>query len=132
MPNVLVTGSNRGLGFEWVRQYAEEGWRIFATCRHPAEANDLKDLAAKHKTITIHRMDITKEDEISALSRELLDEGVDILINNAGIYLEKYDEVNLDKFRFDEWELTLRVNTRGCLRVTRAFREMVSIKGSNL
>ena len=31
MPNVLITGSNRGLGIEWVRQYAEEGWRVFAT-----------------------------------------------------------------------------------------------------
>ena len=60
MPNVLVTGSNRGLGIEWVRQYAEEGWRVFATCRHPAEANKLNELAAKHEALTIHRMDVTR------------------------------------------------------------------------
>jgi NAD(P)-dependent dehydrogenase (short-subunit alcohol dehydrogenase family) len=126
MPNVLVTGSNRGLGIEWVRQYAEEGWRVFATCRHPAEANELIKLAAKHETLTIHRMDVTRQDEISALARELLNDSIDVLINNAGVYLEKYDGTNLDKFRFDDWELTLRVNTLGCLRVTSALKEMVA------
>ena len=126
MPNVLVTGSNRGLGIEWVRQYADEGWRVFATCRHPSEANELNELAAKHEAITIHRMDVTRQDEISALARELLNESIDVLINNAGVYLEKYDGTNLEKFRFDDWELTLRVNTLGCLRVTSALKEMVA------
>lgn len=126
MPKVLVTGSNRGLGIEWVRQYAAEGWRVFATCRHPAEANELNKLAAKQETLTIHRMDVTRQDEISALARELLNESIDVLINNAGIYLEKYDGTNLDKLRFDDWELTLRVNTLGCLRVTSALKEMVA------
>lgn len=126
MPNVLVTGSNRGLGLEWVRQYAENGWRIFATCRHPAEAADLKDLAAEHKTITIHRLDITKEDELTALSRELSDDRIDVLINNAGVYLEKYDNLSLNQFRFDDWSYTFQVNTLGCLRVTRALMRMVA------
>jgi NAD(P)-dependent dehydrogenase (short-subunit alcohol dehydrogenase family) len=126
MPNVLVTGSNRGLGLEWVRQYAENGWRIFATCRHPAEAADLKDLAAEHKTITIHRLDITKEDELTALSRELSDDRIDVLINNAGVYLEKYDNVSRDQLRFDDWSYTFQVNTLGCLRVTRALMRMVA------
>lgn len=35
MTCVLVTGSNRGIGLEWCRQYAEAGWHVFATCRHP-------------------------------------------------------------------------------------------------
>jgi NAD(P)-dependent dehydrogenase (short-subunit alcohol dehydrogenase family) len=43
MPNVFITGSNRGLGMEWVRQYAEEGWRVFAACRRPTEAVELNN-----------------------------------------------------------------------------------------
>lgn len=126
MTNVLVTGSNRGLGLEWVRQYAEEGCRVFATCRHPAEADDLKAFAETYQNITIHRLDVTRQDDISALARELLNESIDILINNAGIYLEKYEHVSLDTCHFDDWELTFQVNTLGCFRVTRALKAMVA------
>ena len=45
MPSVLVTGSNRGLGLEWVKQYAQLGWRVYATCRFPEQAEDLQHLA---------------------------------------------------------------------------------------
>jgi NAD(P)-dependent dehydrogenase (short-subunit alcohol dehydrogenase family) len=126
MPSVLVTGSNRGLGIEWVRQYAEEGFRVFATCRHPAEADDLKALADAYRNITIHRLDVTLQDDVSALARELLNESIDILINNAGVYLEKYEDISLDKCRFDDWELTFRVNTLGCFRVTRGLKQIVA------
>ena len=89
MPNVLITGSNRGLGLEWVRQYAEEGRRVFATCRKPTEAVELNDLAVSRKNVTVHPLDVTKTDEINALAVELMKEPIDVLINNAGVYLEK-------------------------------------------
>jgi NAD(P)-dependent dehydrogenase (short-subunit alcohol dehydrogenase family) len=38
MQRVLITGSNRGLGLEWVRQCAKRGWQVFATCRDPDSA----------------------------------------------------------------------------------------------
>ena len=47
MAGVLVTGSNRGLGLEWVRQYAAEGWRVYDTCRHPMEALELQKLVSQ-------------------------------------------------------------------------------------
>ena len=40
MPTVLVTSSNRGIGHEFVRQYAAAGWRVIAACRHPEEVAD--------------------------------------------------------------------------------------------
>ena len=45
---VLITGSNRGLGFEFAKQYAERGYDVIATCRTPGEADDLQSLAAVH------------------------------------------------------------------------------------
>ena len=59
MSSVFVTGSNRGLGLEWCRQYAEAGWRVFATCRHPESADALHDLARIHPLLSVHRLDVT-------------------------------------------------------------------------
>lgn len=86
--SVLVTGSNRGIGLEFVRQFAQEGWRVYATCRQPAEAEDLKRVARSRPKVSIHRLDVTSREEIKAMIWELEGSPLDILINNAGIYLE--------------------------------------------
>ena len=89
MSSIFITGSNRELGLEWVRQYADDKWRVFASCRHPAEANDLKKLAEQCPTINIHRLDITLPEDIRAIIWEMEGEPIDILLSNAGTYLEK-------------------------------------------
>jgi NAD(P)-dependent dehydrogenase (short-subunit alcohol dehydrogenase family) len=126
MPNVLITGSNRGLGMEWVRQYAEEGWRVFATCRRPTEAVELNDLAVSRKNVTVHPLDVVKTDAINALAVELMKESIDVLINNAGVYLEKYYEIGLGKIKYDDWQYTFKVNTLGPVRVIEALRDHVA------
>jgi NAD(P)-dependent dehydrogenase (short-subunit alcohol dehydrogenase family) len=121
MPSVLITGSNRALGLEWARQYAEQGWRVFATCRHPGAASELQELAARHTGVSIHRMDVTRADEIRALALDLQGDPLDLLINNAGIFLEDFGEPTIGHFRYEDWELTFHVNTMGPIRVAEAF-----------
>jgi NAD(P)-dependent dehydrogenase (short-subunit alcohol dehydrogenase family) len=59
MPTVLVTGASRGLGLELARQYAADGWRVFACARAPARAADLEALAATSDgRVTAHRLDV--------------------------------------------------------------------------
>ncbi len=41
-PTVLITGSNRGIGLEFAKQYAEKGWNVIATARKQGKAEDLK------------------------------------------------------------------------------------------
>ncbi len=121
MPSILITGSNRGLGLEWTRQYAQEDWRVYATCRHPSEATELNKLADKHPRLTVHRLDVTRQDEVQGLAAELRNEPIDILVNNAGIYLEKYEDTAGGVLSYDDWLYTLLVNTLGPVRVTEAF-----------
>ncbi len=125
MPTILITGSNRGLGLEWTRQYAAAGWRVFATCRHPAEAHELQQLASQEPRIRIERLDITDSTDICALRWALGDEPIDVLLNNAGIYLDK-GSADLGNLNYADWARTLEVNTLGAVRVSEAFVENVA------
>ncbi len=125
MPSVLVTGSNRGIGLAWVRLFAGEGWRVFATCRHPGEAEELHSIASTHEHVSIHRLDVTVPEDVRAIYWELQHEPIDVLLNNAGVYLEKGGP-DLGAFRYDDWLRTFEVNTLGAMRVTEALVENVT------
>jgi len=73
MSSVLITGSNRGIGLEFARQYAQSSWRVFATCRRPAEAGELHELAEQHTSLSVHRLDVTVPEDIRAIAWELED-----------------------------------------------------------
>lgn len=92
---------------------------MFATCRHPAEATELKQLAEEHPGVSIHRLDVTVPEDIRAITWELEGESIDILLNNAAIYLEK-GEAEFGCFRYSEWSRTFEVNTLGSMRVAEA------------
>ena len=54
---VLITGSNRGLGLEFSRQYAAAGWNVIATCRNPQTAEELQTLAGQYNQVVVEKMD---------------------------------------------------------------------------
>jgi NAD(P)-dependent dehydrogenase (short-subunit alcohol dehydrogenase family) len=124
MPSVLVTGSNRGIGLEWCRQYAEAGWRVFATCRRPEAAEELQELAGRYPEFSVHRLDVTQDEAVQELRTELQHESIDVLVNNAGVYFEKY--VSIEEIRFETWMQTFEVNTIGPMRVAEALLEQVA------
>jgi NAD(P)-dependent dehydrogenase (short-subunit alcohol dehydrogenase family) len=118
MKTVLVTGSNRGIGLELAKQYADDGARVLACCRSPQSADALqKKAAASDRRVTIHPLDVTHPEDITALKREIGDMPIDTLINNAGISGGKEWEVD-----YDEWEAAFRVNSIGPYRMSTAFR----------
>lgn len=125
MPSIFVTGSNRGLGLEWVRQYAADGWRVFATCRHPAEAAELKKLSEQYSRLSIHRLDVIRAEDIRAIIWEMKGEAIDILLSNAGVYLEK-GRPEFGCFRYQEWMQSFEVNTLGGMRIAEALVENVA------
>jgi NAD(P)-dependent dehydrogenase (short-subunit alcohol dehydrogenase family) len=126
MESILITGSNRGLGLAWAEQYAAAGWRVYATCRHPEQADTLHLLDAAYRNLSVHRLDVTREEEIAALAQALADVSIDILLNNAGVYFEKYLPQSLGSIDYRHWQESFNVNTLGPMRVTAAFTEQVA------
>jgi NAD(P)-dependent dehydrogenase (short-subunit alcohol dehydrogenase family) len=123
MPSIMITSANRGLGLEFARQYAADGWRIFAACRNPHAAADLRDLA-RAGPVTIFPMDVTDPQSIERAKAGLAEEAIDVLINSAGIVGKQNQRAgNVD---YEVWKQVLDVNTLGPLRVTEAFTDQIA------
>lgn len=122
---MLITGANRGLGLEWARQYAEAGWRVYASCRRPAEAGELNALAGRHPQLSVHRLDVTDSEQLRTLQLDLEEARIDVLLNNAGVYLDKFMG-DLGGIDYEVWLRAFAVNTLGAVRVTEALAGQVA------
>lgn len=84
---VLVTGANRGLGLEYCRQLAAEGWQVLACARNPDRSPALRELAdLQRDRVRVLRLDVVNDADIDALARDLGGKALDMLINNAGTF----------------------------------------------
>jgi NAD(P)-dependent dehydrogenase (short-subunit alcohol dehydrogenase family) len=138
-PTVLITGANRGIGLELARQYADKGWNVIATSRHPsgdASLTALGEIASKHPQVAIERLDVTDTAMIRGLAQKYHDQPIDVLLNNAAAVEptfaadmaaanETYDKIDFDSARHD-----FDVNTLGPMRVAQAF--MPNVEHSKL
>lgn len=126
MPTVLITGANRGLGLEFVKQYAAANWRVHACCRSPRHADDLNRIAAaSNGNILVQPLDIADFSRIDQLAASLAEESIDLLVNNAGVYPDR-DSRGFGDTDYDDWAHAFRVNTMAPLRMTEAFIEHVA------
>ena len=121
---VAITGVSRGLGLELCRQYLEEGAKVYGCCRSPEQSHKLLELkhSAGHQ-LELVPLDITRPGMIRNL-QYVIEEAVDILINNAGIYGPSglsYDQVTVDP-----WLEVFRVDTIAPMMVTQALLEKVA------
>jgi NAD(P)-dependent dehydrogenase (short-subunit alcohol dehydrogenase family) len=130
---VLLTGSNRGIGLEFARQLAGRVRTLYATCRRPNQAEDLRDLADEHaSTLRVLPLDVTDADSIE-MARTLVasDRGrVDLLINNAGVN----GGGSSDRFETTDAETmmhTYRVNAVGPHMLVQAFADLLRQAGED-
>ncbi len=115
----LILGGNRGLGLEFVKQYAADGYDVIATSRRPAEAAELRRLG-----VQIEALDTSTASSIEALSKKLAGESIDVLVCNAGVYGPRNDQ--LTDMHSEDFDLVMRTNVLGPLRLTLAFADNVA------
>jgi len=123
MPNVLITGANRGIGLEFTRQYAEAGWRVFACSRH-VDAKALNQVAGQYpENVSLHTLDVSDRSQIDKLAEQLSGIPIDVLLNNAGIYPGGESFGSID---YEAWMRAFEVNTMAPLKMAEAFIENVA------
>ncbi len=119
MPTVLITGANRGLGLEFVRQYRADGWEVVATARQSSP--ELEAAGA-----TVRSLDMS---DLEAVASFGLDQPLDLLIANAGTYGPR-DAANGSEAR--EWLDTFAVNTVAPYLLAQAVLPQVKAAGGKL
>ena len=129
-PTILITGANRGIGMELSRQFAEDGWQVLACCRNPADAGQLRALSERGLAIEVHALDVTDYQQMAALSDQLANRPIDILLSNAGIYGSK--GVGFGGVDAQEWRQVLEVNTIAPLMLVQAFVGQVAASQQKL
>lgn len=121
---VLITGANRGIGLELVRQYLADGWQVIAACRQPEQATELNRLAESEPgRLQVHPLDVSDPENIQRL-RKVITAPIDVLFNNAGIYGQQPSEFGATDP--DAWTLAMRINVFAPMKMMEAFADRVA------
>jgi NAD(P)-dependent dehydrogenase (short-subunit alcohol dehydrogenase family) len=121
MKTLLITGASRGIGLEFCKQYAADGWRVLACCRDPAKSDALVKLAARNpEQIKLHALDVTNHTQIEQLAQSLNEESIDLLINDAGVY-PAADKGGFGHTDYAQWITAFNINTMAPLRMVESF-----------
>jgi NAD(P)-dependent dehydrogenase (short-subunit alcohol dehydrogenase family) len=127
MKSALITGANKGIGFEVARQLAQKGVYVYLGSRDLEKGreaiNKLKTEGIKNAEVV--QLDVTNNESVIAARSEIGKKikTLDILINNAGIY-GGYPQTALDS-TIDQFKATYDANVYSVVRVTQAFIDLL-------
>ena len=121
MATVLITGTNRGIGLEFVKQFLARGDTLLATCRDIASATELDRLKVNNEKLQIFELDVSSQESMESLPEKLEGQAIDIFINNAGIYGPR-DSV-FGNVSADEWSKVFQINAKAPMILTQLLIE---------
>ncbi|MBG09834.1 MAG: short-chain dehydrogenase [Gammaproteobacteria bacterium] len=108
MPTVLITGTNRGLGLEFVKRFSQQGYNVIATSRDNNQAPELQALAEANTSLRLMNLDVSDEQSMASFASALGDTAIDVLVNNAGVYGPR--NANFGNVASGDWEAVLKTN----------------------
>src|SRR5439155_14724347 len=123
----LITGANKGIGYEVARQLAAKGFHVFVGARNSSAGHAAAEVIAKNGgKATFLEIDVSDNASVSDAVREFskIADHLDVLINNAGIMVDGDDAIL--KITDDTFRKTLETNTLGALHTTRAFEPLLA------
>jgi NAD(P)-dependent dehydrogenase (short-subunit alcohol dehydrogenase family) len=127
MKTALVTGANKGIGYEVARQLATKGFHVFVGARSPKAGRKAADEIVKQGgKASFLEIDVSKNISVTTAADELAKAAnhLDVLVNNAGVIVDGDDAIL--KISDELLRETLETNTLGPLRVTRAFAPLLA------
>src|SRR5437763_15576645 len=121
----LVTGANKGIGFEVARQLARRGFRVFLGARNEKAGRAAAEKLSEEGDVVFLKIDVSDAKSIRAAAEELSRQSdrLDVLVNNAGILLDEDKDALI--ITREIFETTLRTNTLGPWLVAQAFAPML-------
>lgn len=120
MATYLVTGANRGIGYEYCKQLKDRGDEVIAVCRESSP--ELDKLGVQVET----GIDVSNKNSIKKLSETLSGKPIDVLINNAGIYRQS----NLSDLNIDGIREQFEVNAIAPLKLTQTLLPNLRASGA--
>lgn len=124
---IVITGTSRGIGLALTRRFAKRGDHVYALLRDPRAELLTAAIRENPDRITAIGADVTDPASLASAAQnvaELAPQGIDVLINNAGILLTR-ETPDPRQFDINQLEETIRVNTIGPLRVVQAFLDVL-------
>ena len=121
-PTVFITGSNRNIGLEFVKQFSENNWNVIATARNPEEAKELQIIATEQDNVVIEQLDVTDHEQIESLAEKYRDQPIDILLSNAALtprYKSAFKKIK--GVDFDIARSSFEINVLGPLKLIQSF-----------
>ncbi len=106
---ILITGVNRGLGLEFIKQYSKNNYQVFGCCRNLKAATELLSLTKRFPYMKLFQADVTNQLDLEAIAEELGETPIDILINNAGTYGNNNETI--ETFTEESMQATFKTNT---------------------
>lgn len=126
----VVTGANRGIGFEIARQLAERGVHVVLTARDAVRGKQAaSQLAERGLPVSFFALDVTSAESVQALANHVRGEHgrIDILVNNAGVALDRWiPSLDVD---MEDYRLTLDINVLGPMRCTKVLLPLMKDAG---